>query len=58
MCRIQTVCYSNQVIIFGNVVYEYQTKAFTYNDETREWKLNDCKYMKIKLGFSCMKYHQ
>ena len=58
MCLFQAVCLSNQLIIFGEVSNQYQTKTFIYNVETSEWKLIDCDYLKNKCGVSCIKYHQ
>ena len=57
MSSCQSVCISNQLIIF----VEYcrcQTKMFTYNVETSEWKLIDCGYLKNKCRAGCIKYHQ
>ena len=57
MMKFQAVCISNQLIIFGQVCGKYQTKVFTYNDETKEWKLIECGILKTKYGFSFVKYH-
>ena len=53
----QAVCISSQIIVFGEVRNEHETKMFTYIDETSEWKSIDCKYLNNKRGVSCIKYH-
>ena len=57
MSCFEAVSISNQIILFGDVYGEYETKVITYNVETSEWKFIDCKYLNNKSGFSCIKYH-
>ena len=54
----QAVCISNCIIIFSKVFAQNQIKVFTYNDDTDEWQLIDCSFLKNKYGFSCVKYHE
>ena len=52
----EAVCLSNQIIMFSEGSFKYQTKMFTYNVETSEWKLIDCGYFKNKCGVSCINF--
>ena len=58
MFNCHAVCISNPFIVFGEIydkIYnEYKTKMYTYNDETSQWKLIDCKYLNNKRGVSCI----
>lgn len=58
MSDFQAVCVRNQIIIFCENSNKCKTKMFTYNVETSEWKLIDCKYLENKCGCSYVKYHQ
>ena len=58
MGNFQAVCIDNRIVIFGEVVGKNQTKVLTYNDDTSEWKLIDCSFLKNKSGFSSVKYHE
>ena len=57
MSYFQAVCIGNQIITFGKVLGEYQTKMLTYNNETSEWTLIDYSFSKYKISFSSVKYH-
>ena len=58
MGYFQAVCIDNRIVVFGKVRGKNQTKVFTYNDDTDEWKLIDCSFVQNKSGFSCVKYHK
>ena len=58
MCYFEAVCIDNCIVIFGKHYCKNQTKVFTYNDDTDEWKLINCSFLKNKSGFSCIKYHR
>ena len=57
MFNFQALCVSNRIIIVGIVRVEHQTKMFTYNCKTSEWKFIDSGVLQNKTGFSCVRYH-
>ena len=57
MGRFQAVCRNNQIIVFCKDRYKYQTKVFTYNNETSEWKPVECGILQNKYRISCTKYY-
>ena len=58
MCYFQAVCIDNRIVVFRENYGKNQTKVFTYNYKTCEWKLIDCGVLKNKTGFGCVRYHE
>ena len=58
MCRFQAVCIGNRIIISGLEFANNQSKVYTYNAETSEWKFIDCSLFKSRIGFGFVKYHK
>ena len=56
--NFRAVSITNQLVIFGEVDFDKETKVFTYNVKTGLLKLIDFDYLKNKHAFSCIKFRQ